>query len=123
MLMVIPIRLIGFAQGDGQMSVVCQNNGFNNVPSCCFSYSLQDGYYGLSEEAYGCKYCNCDPGGSYNNSCNRDSGQCYCRPHITGRQCNQVASGYFYTYMDYFMYEAELSRVLTPTVSRSVSLC
>ncbi|XP_022099297.1 laminin subunit beta-1-like [Acanthaster planci] len=72
-----------------------------------------EGYYGLSEDVYGCKYCYCDPGGAYNNSCNRDSGQCYCRPHITGRQCNQVESGYFYTFMDYFLYEAELSRVMT----------
>ncbi|XP_033647467.1 laminin subunit beta-1-like [Asterias rubens] len=75
-----------------------------------------EGYYGLSEEPYGCNYCNCDPGGSYNSSCNRDSGQCYCRPHISGRQCNQVESGYFYSFMDYFLYEAELSRVLTPSL-------
>lgn len=77
----------------------------------------QDGYYGLSEDAYGCKYCDCDPGGAYNNSCSSSNGQCYCRDNIEGRRCDRVRSGYFYMFMDYFTYEAEESYFITPDVS------
>ncbi|XP_030828530.1 laminin subunit beta-1 [Strongylocentrotus purpuratus] len=71
-----------------------------------------EGYYGLSADLYGCKQCECDPGGSYNNSCNQASGQCPCRRNIGERQCGQVNSGYFYVNMDYYTYEAEYARAV-----------
>lgn len=71
-----------------------------------------EGYYGLSEAVYGCEYCDCDPGGAYNNSCNQFTGQCHCRPHITSRRCKEVESGYFYTFQDYYTYEAELADIV-----------
>jgi len=33
-------------------------------------------YYGMSDDRDGCKPCECDVGGAYNNSCDVVSGQC-----------------------------------------------
>ncbi|XP_071818191.1 laminin subunit beta-1-like isoform X1 [Apostichopus japonicus] len=74
--------------------------------------SCYDGYYGLSESIYGCEYCDCDPGGAYNNSCNQQSGQCHCRPHITSRRCKEVESGHFFSFQDHYTYEAELADII-----------
>ena len=39
--------------------------------------------FGLSKsDPNGCKPCDCDPGGSYNNQCDVTSGQCQCRPQL-----------------------------------------
>ena len=40
-------------------------------------------HYGLSEsDPEGCKPCDCDLGGAYNNQCDVVTGQCLCRPNI-----------------------------------------
>ena len=65
-------------------------------------------HWGLSENNRdGCKPCDCDPGGSYDNSCDLHSGQCKCRPFVTGRTCNQPEQGYFAGLLDFRVYEAE----------------
>ncbi|KAG5872836.1 hypothetical protein JTB14_008163 [Gonioctena quinquepunctata] len=49
----------------------------NNCDRC------EDGYYDLLSKE-GCHSCNCDLVGSYNQSCDLITGQCYCRPGVTG---------------------------------------
>ncbi|XP_059469528.1 laminin subunit beta-1 isoform X2 [Neocloeon triangulifer] len=67
-------------------------------------------FYGLSEELDGCKACDCDPGGSFDNDCDVITGQCRCRPNVGGRTCNEPVQGYFVGYLDYNVYEAEYAR-------------
>lgn len=64
-------------------------------------------YWGLSDDQDGCKPCNCDPGGSYDNSCDVQTGQCRCRPHIGGRTCNQPEQSFYTGRMDFLRFEAE----------------
>ncbi|XP_029457074.1 laminin subunit beta-4-like isoform X2 [Rhinatrema bivittatum] len=72
-------------------------------------------FWGLSNDITGCRPCACDFGGSYNNRCSMEIGQCDCRPHIIGRQCEDVQPGYFCMPLDYYTYEAENARGLSPT--------
>lgn len=39
--------------------------------------------------------------------CSMEDGVCPCRPHIMGRQCDQVQPGFFCAPLDYYTYEAE----------------
>ena len=33
--------------------------------------------------------CHCDVGGSLDNNCNKETGQCNCRPRVTGLACDK----------------------------------
>ncbi|CAD5216795.1 unnamed protein product [Bursaphelenchus okinawaensis] len=41
-----------------------------------------------------CKPCNCHPVGSLSKNCNQTSGQCICKPGVTGLTCNRCAKGF-----------------------------
>ncbi|CAG2110278.1 unnamed protein product [Medioppia subpectinata] len=41
-----------------------------------------------------CKLCDCHPVGSSGRNCNITSGQCQCKPGVTGISCNRCAKGY-----------------------------
>eukprot|EP00795_Rhopilema_esculentum_P007556 gene7556-13341_t len=59
--------------------------------------SCKDGYYGLSKSnLLGCTACDCNPGGSLSNICEKKSGQCRCRPNVTGRRCDRLLDDTFY---------------------------
>ncbi|KAF3696520.1 Laminin subunit beta-2 [Channa argus] len=72
-------------------------------------------YWGLSNDLAGCRSCDCDFGGAYNNRCTMESGQCDCRKHLIGRQCSEVQPGYFCAPLDYYKYEAEEATGHSPT--------
>ncbi|KAM4721277.1 laminin subunit beta-1-like [Rhinophrynus dorsalis] len=72
-------------------------------------------FWGLSNDVTGCRPCDCDFGGAYNNRCSLEDGQCDCRSNIIGRQCGDVQPGYFCMPLDYYTYEAENARGLSPT--------
>uniref|UniRef100_A0A8C5J7J8 Laminin subunit beta 4 n=1 Tax=Junco hyemalis TaxID=40217 RepID=A0A8C5J7J8_JUNHY len=71
------------------------------------------GYWGLGNSLYGCSPCDCDIGGSQNNLCSLQDGQCECLPNIVSRQCNEPAPGFFFLPLDYYIYEAEHARPLS----------
>ncbi|KAH3697084.1 hypothetical protein DPMN_084569, partial [Dreissena polymorpha] len=52
------------------------------------------GYFGTARNG-DCKLCSCDPFGSVNMTCNRDTGFCTCKPHYTGRQCDRCEENYW----------------------------
>ncbi|XP_076991904.1 laminin subunit alpha-3 isoform X2 [Tamandua tetradactyla] len=46
----------------------------------------------------GCEGCNCSRRGIIGTAspeCDRDNGQCRCKPRVTGRQCDRCAAGFF----------------------------
>lgn len=45
------------------------------------------------------------------NQCDTASGQCRCRPHFSGRRCDEPESGYFCANLDYYTYEAEEAKL------------
>ncbi|KAJ0183971.1 hypothetical protein K1T71_000394 [Dendrolimus kikuchii] len=48
----------------------------------------EDGYYNI-DSGDGCKPCDCNLEGSYNNTCHPQTGQCYCKPGIHGEHCDR----------------------------------
>uniref|UniRef100_A0A6I8NLI8 Laminin subunit beta-1 n=1 Tax=Ornithorhynchus anatinus TaxID=9258 RepID=A0A6I8NLI8_ORNAN len=64
-------------------------------------------FWGLSNDLAGCRPCTCDFGGAYSNRCSREDGLCPCRPHLSGRRCHQLQSGYYCATLDQAKYEAE----------------
>ncbi|KAM7003159.1 laminin subunit beta-1-like isoform 1-T1 [Tautogolabrus adspersus] len=64
-------------------------------------------HWGLSNDMDGCRPCDCDLGGAFNNQCDQVSGQCMCRDHMFGRRCDQVESGFYFIALDHYTYEAE----------------
>uniref|UniRef100_A0AAV2LNE7 Usherin n=1 Tax=Knipowitschia caucasica TaxID=637954 RepID=A0AAV2LNE7_KNICA len=60
------------------------------------------GWYGLdSSNPRGCIQCNCSESGSMSIAtdgdlnCNQSTGQCPCKPHVTGLSCDQCEYGYW----------------------------
>ncbi|XP_046433556.1 laminin subunit alpha [Neodiprion fabricii] len=70
-----------------------------------------DGMYNLQEyNLFGCDNCACDVGGSINPICDKQSGQCYCRPRVTGRMCNKPLQAHYFPTLHQFQYEVEDGR-------------
>ncbi|XP_068741417.1 laminin subunit alpha-like isoform X2 [Montipora capricornis] len=81
----------------------CQDD-YNGQCSCKPNVALRncsqckDGYYDLqNSDPNGCKFCDCDVGGTKTNqSCDKTTGVCDCHPHVAGRTCNEVESGFYH---------------------------
>ncbi|XP_055985664.1 laminin subunit beta-2-like [Sorex fumeus] len=71
-------------------------------------------FWGLSSDSLGCRPCDCDFGGAYSNRCSAREGLCSCRPHLRGRRCQELQSGYFCAALDQATAEAELGQNLQP---------
>lgn len=75
-----------------------------------------DGMYNLQESnLFGCDNCACDIGGSVNPVCDKQSGQCQCRPRVAGRACNEPLQAHYFPTLHQYQYEVEDGR--TPSNS------
>ncbi|XP_068168110.1 laminin subunit beta-1a [Antennarius striatus] len=54
----------------------------------------KEGHYGLSDDPEGCKACTCNPVGTLpgGNPCDSETGSCFCKRLVTGRDCDQCVS-------------------------------
>ncbi|XP_055413663.1 laminin subunit beta-2-like [Bubalus kerabau] len=75
-------------------------------------------FWGLSSDSLGCRPCDCDFGGAYSNRCSAGQGLCLCRPHLHGRRCQELQSGYFCATLDQATAEAEHGHSLQPADPR-----
>ncbi|XP_041363873.1 laminin subunit alpha-2-like [Gigantopelta aegis] len=59
--------------------------------------SCKNEFYQLDiAKSDGCSACECDPGGALSPVCHKVSGQCTCRPNLSGRQCDSPDQGFYY---------------------------
>ena len=78
-----------------------------------------DGYFSLKrDDIFGCEPCRCSLGGSLHNICDKQTGQCVCRPSIVGRECNQPTAGHYFPSLHHLQYELEDG--LTPRLQTPV---
>lgn len=79
---------------------------------CIFITSLfQPQHYGLSDDFDGCKPCDCDIGGAYDNDCDVISGQCKCKKNFSGRRCDTAENSFYCANIDHYTYEAENAQI------------
>ncbi|XP_050725715.1 laminin subunit alpha-like isoform X5 [Eriocheir sinensis] len=68
----------------------------------------RDGTFGLREESlFGCTDCGCNVGGSVDDVCDKFTGQCRCRPRVTGQQCDEPLQLHYFPTLYQLQYEAE----------------
>ena len=87
---------------------VCKANTDGRICDSC-----KEDTFALSEgNLFGCTNCQCDIGGSYRSdgqesSCDHLTGQCSCKPKVTGRQCDKPLTTYYYPTLYQYLYELE----------------
>ncbi|XP_049703370.2 laminin subunit alpha [Helicoverpa armigera] len=68
----------------------------------------QDGFYKLdTNNVYGCTECDCDIGGSIDNICDKNTGQCRCHSRVEGRRCDRPIRAHYFPTLHQFQYEVE----------------
>lgn len=68
----------------------------------------RDGTFNLREDnLFGCSDCGCNSGGSVDNVCDKENGQCRCRPRVAGLQCDQPLQLHYFPTLYQLKYEAE----------------
>ena len=59
--------------------------------------TCKDGFYVVkTDHVFSCQPCQCSPGGSLHEVCDKLTGHCKCKAHITGTKCEELASGGYY---------------------------
>lgn len=80
----------------GKSGGVCLNCRHNTAGRHC--HYCKEGYFRDSSKPIShrkaCRACDCHPVGSSGRTCNITSGQCQCKPGVTGLTCNRCAKGY-----------------------------
>ncbi|XGW07796.1 hypothetical protein V3C99_010722 [Haemonchus contortus] len=67
-----------------------------------------DGFYNLEGfNQLGCQPCNCDIGGALRADCDGITGQCRCRPRVTGLRCDKPIDNHYFPTLWHHQYEAE----------------
>ncbi|CAH2227088.1 jg4806 [Pararge aegeria aegeria] len=51
--------------------------------------------------------CDCDIGGSIDNNCDKNTGQCRCHSRVDGRRCDRPIRAHYFPTLHQFQYEAE----------------
>ncbi|KAK7100839.1 laminin subunit alpha-like isoform X2 [Littorina saxatilis] len=70
--------------------------------------TCRDGYFNLQQNnPFGCTNCMCNMGGSHTPVCNKMTGQCRCRPRVTGIKCDQPIKSHFYPDLHQLQFEIE----------------
>eukprot|EP00102_Acyrthosiphon_pisum_P016424 XP_008187385.2 PREDICTED: laminin subunit alpha [Acyrthosiphon pisum] len=70
-----------------------------------------EGFYSLNENSlFGCTECGCNVGGSINEKCDKNNGQCLCQPRIVGRACTEPMQAHYFPTLHQLLYEAEDGR-------------
>lgn len=71
-------------------------NGYWNLESDQGKCIRIDIFFILFLKIYvGCETCKCNPIGAYNISCSVNSGQCFCKPGVTGQHCDRCLPNHY----------------------------
>ncbi|KAM6311047.1 laminin subunit beta-3 [Podargus strigoides] len=74
----------------------CRDGFTGRTCSAAQEQLCPDGHYG--DVRGGCTECDCDFQGTEGVGCDKTTGQCLCRPGVTGPQCDQCQRGHCSTY-------------------------
>ncbi|XP_058131204.1 usherin [Dasypus novemcinctus] len=83
-------------RGSGGVCDDCEHNTTGRNCELCKDYFFRE--VGADPSAIDvCKPCDCDKVGTRNSSllCDQIGGQCNCKRHVSGRQCNQCQDGFY----------------------------
>ncbi|RWS09264.1 Laminin subunit alpha-2-like protein, partial [Dinothrombium tinctorium] len=84
-------------QCDMQTGICICNANFTGKYCANFNGTCTDGYYANQSTDGECLPCECDIYGSLSNRCDKNSGECECRPPNSGPKCKNCASLHIYT--------------------------
>ncbi|XP_054888860.1 laminin subunit alpha-3-like isoform X2 [Poeciliopsis prolifica] len=73
----------------------CTNEGFHIEPRTSTQFCRDSARALVAAYNGGALPCDCDKSGSTGAVCDPVGGQCPCRQHVIGRQCNKCATGYY----------------------------